>query len=94
MEKLKLYGSLSYCHQRPSIIVRSMEGGFVTQNCTQCGNKRTLPFDELPDLICGECEKDLIPFINNDQNYAYKCSSCETTYILADLVPWWYEIFP
>ena len=91
---LKLYGSISYCHQRPSLIVRSREGGFVTQNCLECGKPRTLAFSELPELLCGECEDDLIPFKNNHGNYAYQCSKCGTSFELASIVPPWDEHFP
>jgi len=91
---LKLYGSLSYCHQKPSLIVRSREGGFVTQNCLKCGKPRSLSFTELPELLCGECENDLVPFINADHNYAYRCPNCDTSFELASIVPWWHEYFP
>lgn len=90
---LELYGSKSYCHQRPSLIVRSREGGFVTQNCVECGRPRALPFSELPGLQCALCKKDLRPYIDEDNNYAYQCPKCEETWVLADLVPKWDERF-
>lgn len=90
---LKLYGSISYCHQKPSLIVRSREGGFVTQNCLECGKPRTLPFSECPQLLCGGCQNPLELFIDSFKNYAYKCSRCNTSFELATIIPSWEEHF-
>lgn len=89
----ELHGSISYCHQSPSLIVRSREGGFVTQNCLVCGTPRTLSVSELPELLCGKCEKPLFRFINTFKNYAYACVICGTSFELAAIVPSWEERF-
>jgi hypothetical protein len=91
--KLTLYGSTSRCCRSPSQIVRSREGGFVTQNCTSCGKPRALPKDEIPELVCPACRIELITFINSDKNYAYKCRECNLSSELASLVPHWSEVF-
>ena len=90
---LKLYGSVSYCHNQPSLIVRSREGGFVTQNCLECGQPRSLPFSELPKLYCKECGQQLSPRVNIFKNYAYKCSQCCYEFELATIIPKWSEVF-
>ena len=33
----------SSCCKSPTVLVQSMEGGFVTRNCWKCGHFETLP---------------------------------------------------
>lgn len=70
MACLELYGSNSLCCFKPSRIVVSRAGGFVSQNCTGCGKSRKLPSKELPDLVCKECGAALEKYINSSKNYA------------------------
>ena len=93
MEYLELYGSRYYCCNAPSRIVRSREGGFVSQNCIRCGRPRKLPMTALPKLICPSCHRELENYINYNKNYAYRCISCGMSIELADLVPPWSEEF-
>jgi hypothetical protein len=88
-----LYGSMSYCHKQPSLIVRSREQGFVTQNCLECGEPRFLPFDELPTLSCESCKSEFTRFKNERKNYAYRCEPCAIDFELASIVPHWNERF-
>jgi hypothetical protein len=83
---------LSQCCKSPRLIVRSREGGFVSQDCVECGQARRVRRDELPPLICKQCETSMSPeYFQN--NYAYHCSKCSSVYLLFDLVPWWHEKF-
>jgi predicted nucleic acid-binding Zn ribbon protein len=88
-----LYGTVSYCHKSPSLIVRSRQQGFVTQNCLECGEPRSLPFDDLPNLSCEGCDLELKRFINERKNYAYACDRCGISFELASLVPHWNKRF-
>ena len=92
-EPLILFGSQSSCHGCRSIIVRSREGGFVTQNCEECGLPRALHFNELPELVCGECVEILESYITVLGNYGYRCRRCGKKHLLANLVPHWSERF-
>lgn len=93
MKNRPYYGSLSPCHNIPRLIVLSREGGFVTQNCLECGEPKTLPFEDLPVIICNHCDIKMNAFINSDKNYAYKCSRCEQEFELATVVPHWQNRF-
>jgi hypothetical protein len=88
-----LYGTTSYCHKSPSLLVRSREQGFVTQNCLRCGVPRPLAFANLPVLFCEGCNSELQRFINERKNYAYSCKNCGGEFELASIVPHWDERF-
>lgn len=86
---------VSRCHDKPEVLVQSMEGGFVTANCIQCGKSDTLSQDEFKKLAvlvaCPECRKamraDYVP--DSSKNYGYCCESCSVYIWLADLLPHW-----
>jgi hypothetical protein len=88
-----LLGTTSRCCSAPNIIVRSREGGFITQNCAVCGKPRAIHECELPDLICGNCSKDLAKARDTYSNYVYRCISCSREWMLATLVPAWQELY-
>jgi predicted nucleic acid-binding Zn ribbon protein len=88
-----LYGTTSYCHKHPSLIVLSREKGLVTQNCLECGVPRGLAFHNLPILFCEGCNLELHRFINERKNYAYACQRCGAEFELASIVPDWDERF-
>lgn len=89
-----LFGSLCRCHGRPSLIVRSREGGFVTQNCIETGCPRALHLHELPEIECSKCKRRTQTYINPDSNnYAYRCTNCDASVELQAIVPHWSERF-
>lgn len=91
-KQLTLNGKyVSSCCGKPTILVRSREGGFVTQNCSRCGVPKSIRLDELPQLICTRCKGQLLPF--KRQNYMYECAPCGVEWELAQLVPPWHELF-
>jgi endogenous inhibitor of DNA gyrase (YacG/DUF329 family) len=88
--------STSSCHSAPTLLVQSMEGGFVTRNCSSCGTHANLPtatFLREIDLWvgCPKCrskmERDII-----DTNYSFKCTACDLYIDLADLLPRWSDL--
>lgn len=83
----------SPCHHRPSIIVQSRKGGFVTQNCGTCGVPRALRLWELPAVQCPRCGIDLDSGTNANRNYEYSCRQCRFRCQVAELVPRWHELF-
>jgi RNase P subunit RPR2 len=89
-----LFGKRSHCHRTQSILVRSRSGGFVTQNCLECGRPHRLPLNDLPALLCDTCHHPLVPCVKEDKNYWYVCLSCGSEFRLPDLVPDWREHFP
>jgi hypothetical protein len=81
----------SSCCQRPTIVVRSREGGFVTQNCSQCGVPKSISEDELPSLTCTRCKVALEAY--KAQNYFYRCPACASSWELAKIIPHWSKLF-
>jgi endogenous inhibitor of DNA gyrase (YacG/DUF329 family) len=72
-----------------------MPGGFVTANCSKCGKKDILAFDEVKGLriwvSCPECREPMVPGIV-EKNYSYECPTCDVYVWLADLLPNWQDI--
>lgn len=93
MSKLELYGSVSRCCFRPSQIVVSRDGGFVSQNCTACGRSRKISLTELPKLVCKHCRRPMKKCVKLNKNYAYTCSSCGRSVELRSIIPHWSEEF-
>jgi ribosomal protein S27E len=52
--------SIAPCHNEQTVLVQSMDGGFVTRNCPRCGNAGTLPEDVFEKLdlwvACPQCK--------------------------------------
>ena len=90
--------SPSPCHRQPMLLVQSMEGGFVSQNCTACGKPETLPEAEFLALdlwvACPECRRRMTPGRLPHANYGYICGSCDVAVKLAELLPRWTDIQP
>lgn len=92
MEPLILYGEKkSKCCKVPTILVRSREGGFVTQNCSKCQKPYPIRLQELPTLYCGECKGKLEAY--QEQNYFYRCINCGFSWELSSIIPYWNEEF-
>ena len=91
-KKLTLKGKYdSHCCGKPTIIVCSRAGGFVTQNCSQCGVPKSIRLEELPALTCTRCRVELVAF--KSKNYVYACPRCKEQWELASLIPPWHELF-
>ena len=89
--------SMSDCCGEPTLLVQSMDGGFVTRNCSRCGESTTLPetvFKDELDLwvACPECGERMKPDVLPDKNYGYVCVSCDVGVKLADLLPRWKDM--
>jgi|GEM_PF-1452964 len=92
-EKLIYSLTASPCHHGcRNIVVRSREGGFVTQNCEECGEPRSISPEEFPKAKCHECKVDMVVAIIN-KNYAYQCTACGKVQMIYSLVPSWAERF-
>ncbi len=73
-----------------------MEGGYVTRNCSECGQSSTLPgYTFMNDIdlwvACPQC-KTLMARRIVDKNYAFACGRCDLFIDLADLLPRWNEL--
>src|SRR5437588_4299458 len=93
-EKMILHGkNPSPCCSLPTILVRSRDGGWVTQNCSEakCGLPYKIVESELPDLRCRECDAQLTTFLR--RNYFYPCKRCELEWELPLMLPEWHELF-
>ena len=92
MKKLLLYGTDSRCCRARSIIVKSRDGGFVTQNCEECGKPRKVTIRELPHLYCGECNELLSKTVIG-KNYHYRCDDCGRIWEVPEIVFDWNDLF-
>jgi ribosomal protein S27E len=85
----------SRCCSKPTLLVQSMTGGFVTANCSACGNKETLALGEFKQLglwvSCPRCKKRMNTF-DAWGNYAYSCDACDIYILLADILPRWEDL--
>jgi endogenous inhibitor of DNA gyrase (YacG/DUF329 family) len=88
--------STSWCHREPTLLVQSMEGGFVTRNCPTCGKFETLPeavfLKELNLWVaCPNCKRRMKPGVVF-KNYAFVCETCDIFVKLAELLPRWSDL--
>lgn len=80
----------------PTVIVQSMDGGYVTRNCPRCHSSSSVPekvFRSLPILVaCPECGVHMQPRTLPDHNYGYVCDRCDVQIPLFELVPHYSEL--
>jgi hypothetical protein len=89
-EELIIPVTKSRCCGARAVFVRSRDGGFVAKNCTRCkksGYARDLDFP-----LLDHCGKQW-PVVVIDKNYHYRCDLCGTTWLVADNVPIWSDLF-
>lgn len=94
---LRLSGlTTSRCCGLTTVLVQSMEGGFVTRNCPGCGDKNSLPEVDFLKLglwvACPECKKPMVAGRLPLSNYGYTCEACDLGIKLADLLPRWTDL--
>jgi hypothetical protein len=84
-------GSKSSCCRYPTVLVQSMEGGFVTRNCPKCGKPETLSEEDFMALdlwvACPSCRKPMDAGRLAHSNYGYTCRACDISIRLAALLP-------
>lgn len=90
----RIYGpSISSCCHQPSIIVQSRSGGFVTQNCTNCGYRYEYlgEFDYINEVAflikCPYCLQTTCREVLPDKNYGFACHDCNIGLRLAAIIP-------
>lgn len=94
LAQIRLTGpGLSLCHGAPTLLVQSMKGGYVTVNCSVCGDKssnlREQDFLNLDLWVsCPTCRKRMTPK-RISSNYGFECSICDWRCLLASLLPQW-----
>jgi hypothetical protein len=85
---------LSPCHRSRMVLVRSRAGGYVSRNCCECGKSYHVGVDALPELACDVCSVALTVTFLDGKNYFYVCGKCRRSWLLAALLPWWFEYVP
>lgn len=89
-----LYGTdVSGCCKTKTLLVRSRDGGFISQNCLKCGQSGYITQDKLPRLDCDFCGTHLQVKKLDGSNYHYVCDGCGKSWKLADNLPNWSELF-
>jgi hypothetical protein len=91
-ERFLISNKKSNCCNYNALIVKSREGGFVSQNCLKCGKPGTVRLEDLPDLKCDFCSSALSKEIRQ-KNYFYACPKCKRDWKLADNLPHWLRLF-
>ena len=92
--------SPSSCCHWPTVLVQSMSGGFVRQNCTKCGYGTRLvrEYDFLYRLdcvvVCPYCRHAMYREVLWDKNYGFVCHDCRIGLWLAAIVPDWSDVVP
>ncbi len=89
---------LSSCCSWPTVVVQSMKGGFVTQNCIKCGSRHSLSetdfFYRLHCAVdCPACGDRMFKTYLW-KNYGFECPTCRRTLLLVDLVPRYDDVAP
>ena len=84
----------SSCCKKTTRLVRSMDGGFITANCSNCNKPSNLSYDFFLDLQlnikCPRCSVSMKKFPDGKyRNFAYKCESCQLFSRLSDWLPGW-----
>ena len=86
----------SRCHGKPTVLVQSLDGGFVTRNCPECGGFESLPEIDFYRLglwvACPDCQQPMIPQRVPNSNYGYVCEKCQSYLKLAALLPRWTDL--
>ncbi len=89
-------GSECWQCKQETVLVQSMDGGFVTRNCPRCNKPSTLPDSIFKGLAlwvaCPRCKSRMKPQVLPDRNYGYVCASCEVGVPLFELVPRWEDL--
>lgn len=74
-----------------TVLVQSMKGGLVTQNCVSCNFPYSLKSMEFKQLnlwiACPQCKSRMTPQTLPDKNYGYACAKCEVGIPLYALLP-------
>ena len=83
----------SSCCSCNSMIVKSRDGGFVSQNCLKCGKPNYINQNSLPELKCEFCDSILKIELIDGKNYFYVCEKCNKNWKLSEEVPDWKDIF-
>lgn len=83
------------CCGEPTILVQSMDGGFITHNCLICGKKHALTNEDflkkLNLWVSCRCGERMNPEIIR-KSYGYRCVKCQIGLKLSDLLPKWDKI--
>lgn len=88
-----LSSTLSKCCGYKAILVKSREGGFVSQDCLKCGTSHHVRKSELPELECEYCDTVLEKKQHQGKGYTYRCDNCDQEWHLASNLPHWSELF-
>ena len=88
------YGKFpSQCHDAPTVLVKSKNGGYVTQNCTKCGDADHIEVAAMPEyFFCPLCDKP-VERVKRTKSM-YDCKRCQIKWELHTIVPEWSDLFP
>lgn len=103
---VRIIGPMSKCHEAPTLLVRSMTGGFVTANCTECGEPQSINMNEFEAahmttwISCPVCRRRMeigkLAEIREGRkragNYGYSCGNCNICFLAGEILPDWRDI--
>ncbi len=79
-----------------TVLVQSMNGGFVTRNCPKCNKPTTLPSSVFEGLdlwvACPQCKDRMESSTLPDKNYGYVCQACVVGIPLHAILPRWEDL--
>jgi hypothetical protein len=83
----------SRCHGARCLIVRSRDGGMVSQNCIDCRKPYYISPSDFPDLACPSCGVLLVVRKTDGRSYFFECLQCKKALKVASAVPDWSDLF-
>jgi rRNA maturation endonuclease Nob1 len=87
----------SACGGEQRVLLR-LAGGLVKKYCEACQKESNLTLDQIPISTCPECANPRSAIQLNQGrgrgNYAYRCTACNLTLELKELVPHVNEVYP
>jgi hypothetical protein len=93
----------SSCCREQTLLVQSMEAGFITANCSLCGSPEKLSKAEFEGLAlwvsCPACKHLMVSGMVAEApgragNYGFICERCGCLVKLAWLLPHWSDVMP
>ncbi len=94
---LRIPGGLKceFCGEE-TLLVQSMEGGFVTRNCPRCSFSKYISERDFQSLglyvACPTCKARMTAGTLPDRNYGFRCATCDLGISLHSLLPRYSEL--
>lgn len=87
----------SECCNKPQLLVKSRNGGFVSRNCLKCGKSARINGKQMPDLDCEGCAQfrrhRTVAVELMEGDFWYGCEACRRKWQVSEIIPRWEDLF-